>query len=142
MRLPWYHRVVAVLAVLWHLLGAVDYLATKLGVGVYLSFFTPEQIAYFTSLPLAANLGWALGTWAGLFGALVLWSGEGRAAGAFAVSFGGWMLATAWLAFLTEPPLRAVTGEIGVSAMLASVAVALGLFLYARWLRARQRASR
>ena len=43
--------IVGVLALLWSLMGAFDYLATKLELEFYMSQFTPEQLAYFNAFP-------------------------------------------------------------------------------------------
>ena len=57
---PWHHRPIAALAILWYLISAVDYVLTKIEFGPWMSYFTPDQIAYFTSLPLWINASWAV----------------------------------------------------------------------------------
>ena len=129
---PWYHWPVALLALVWYLVSAVDYAMTKLRVDAYLSWFTPDQIDYFTNLPFGVSLGWAVGVWAGLLGAILLWARMHSAAVLFALSFVGLFAATVGLTIATTPPMQAVTGPIGTWVMLGAIAVAFVFFLYAR----------
>ena len=62
---PWYHYPVAAIALLWFLLSAIDYTLTKLQFAPYLDAFSPDQIAYFTNMPLYVDIAWALNVWIG-----------------------------------------------------------------------------
>lgn len=138
-RARWYHWPVAGLALLWSLVSAADYVLTKLQIAAYVAAFTPDQLAYFTALPVWISIGWAVGVWAGLAGAMLLFARARSAAAMFALSFGGLMTATVGLVYLTEPPMQAVTGRIGIWVMLAALGVALLLFVYARAMNVRLR---
>ena len=50
-RTPVHLWIVGVLALLWNLMGAFDYLATQLQLESYMSQFTEEQLAYFYGFP-------------------------------------------------------------------------------------------
>lgn len=134
---PWHLRPAAALAVLWHLIGAADYLLTRLGATAYLAWFAPDQIAYFTQMPLWADIAWACGVWLGLLGGLLLWARHRRAPLAFAIGFAGLAVLTLGLVFLRSPPLAEVTGMAGVWTLAGATVAALLFHLYARSLHAR-----
>ena len=81
--------IVGVLALLWTLMGAFDYLATQLKLEFYMSQFNEEQLAYFTSFPAVAVAFWAFGVWGALVGAIGLLLRKKWAVWAFAVSIVG-----------------------------------------------------
>ena len=128
----WHFRPIAALAIAWHLVAAVDYLAVKFGLAAYLSWFTADQIAYFTEMPLWADVAWAAGVWAGAGGAVMLWRRHRSATLLFALSFVGLIVLTAGLVILREPGLAAMTGRAGVWLMVAATAAAFLFYLYAR----------
>ena len=134
---PWVRWPVSIVAVLWYLVSTADYLLTKLRFAPYVSAFTPDQLAYFSSLPLWADIGWAAGVWAGLAGACLLAFRARNAALMFAVSFAGLASAALGLIYLHQPPLQDVTGRFGVQVVLGAILAALLLFLYARVMNAR-----
>ena len=71
-RTPVHLWIVGLLALLWNLMGAFDYLATQLELGFYMSRFTEEQLAYFNGFPAWATAGWAFAVWAALAGSIGL----------------------------------------------------------------------
>jgi hypothetical protein len=135
-RRPWHLPVVGWLALLWALFLAADYLLTRFEVGAYLSLFSPEQVAYFTGLPLWIDALWPVAVWAGLAGALCLLGGVRLSAFLLGVAGVAMVLATLGLVFLTDPPMQAVAGPVGVWIMLGSCAVYLLLWVYARQMHA------
>jgi hypothetical protein len=60
---PWHVWVVGVLSLLWNLVGVMDFTLTQLRSEAYLKAFTPEQKAYFFSLPFWVVLAWGIATW-------------------------------------------------------------------------------
>jgi len=136
---PWYHYPFSTIGLLWFLLSAIDYTLTKLQFAPYLDAFTPDQIAYFTNLPLYVDFAWALNVWFGFFAAFLLWRRNHSAALFFAISFAGIIVASVGLIFLTEPPLFQVTGKIGVWVMVASIIATILFYTYARAMNVRQR---
>ena len=136
---PWHHWPVAIVALVWYVLSAADYLATKLEFAPYLASFTPDQIAYFTSLPLWISAAWAVAAWGGLLGAWMLLRRNNGAAVLLALSFAGALIAAAGLIYMHPPGLAQVMGQMGVWVMLGSVAAAFLFFLYARQMHVRDR---
>ncbi len=88
-RAPVHLWIVGVVALLWSLTGAFDYLATQLKLDFYMSQFTEEQLDYFYGFPAWAVAGWAFGVWGGLAGAVGLLLRRSWAVWAFAVSLAG-----------------------------------------------------
>ncbi len=69
---PWHIWVVGGLSVLWNAVGALDFTMTETRNEAYLKQFTPEQLAYFQGFPLWVVLAWALATWGGVLGSVLL----------------------------------------------------------------------
>ncbi|MCP3972318.1 MAG: hypothetical protein GY717_18740 [Rhodobacteraceae bacterium] len=132
------HRLIAVAALLWYLVCAADYLAFRLMYVPYLSYFTADQIAYFTGLPAWITAAWAISVWSGLAGAVVLWSRGHAAAALFALSFAGLMAATVGLVYVVSPPVSAVAGQNSLWVLLGALAAAFVLLAYAREQNRRQ----
>ena len=83
---PWHFWVVGILALVWNSIGALDYTMTQTRNTSYMSSFTPEQLAYFYSIPKWAIATWALSVWGGVLGSLALLLRRRWAAPVFAVS--------------------------------------------------------
>ena len=69
---PWHLWLVGVLALLWNAMGALDFTMTQAHNEAYLKAFTPEQKAYYFSLPSWVVLTWCVATWGSLLGSLLL----------------------------------------------------------------------
>ena len=52
--------VIGILALLWNLVGAFDYVATQFRLESYMSKFTPEQLDYFYGFPAWMDAAWAI----------------------------------------------------------------------------------
>ena len=136
---PWHHWPVALLALIWYALAALEYVLVKMQVAAYLAYFTPEQINYFTHLPVLVNLAWPVGVWGGLIGAVLLLARGPGAAAWLAIGFVGQVLVAVGLIYPGQPPLVQVTGRLGVWALALSLLAALLFYLYARAMQIRQR---
>lgn len=132
----WHVPVVGWLAVLWTGLSAVDYLLTRFQATSYLALFTEEQVAYFLGLPSWLNVLWAVAVWAGLAGALCLLARVRLSAFLLGIAALAMVLATLGLVFLTDPPMQAATGAVGVWIMVGATAVYVLLWIYARQMHA------
>lgn len=127
--------IVGVVSLLWNAIGASDYTLTKMNNDWYLreaSGFTSEQIAYFQSFPLWANIGWALGIWGAIAGSMLLLARSRHAVTAFLVSLAGLAISTVYQ-FGTE--WSEVMQLFGQGPMIFTAVIwliAIGLFLYAR----------
>jgi hypothetical protein len=81
--------IVGVLALFWNLIGVFDYLATHLELEFYMSQFTEEQLAYFTSFPTWMVAFWAFGVWGAIAGTIGLLLRKKWAVWAYAISCTG-----------------------------------------------------
>lgn len=135
---PWHLWLLGVAALLWHIVGAADYVATQYEYGPYVTLFPAEFLAYFGSLPAWVDAAWAIGVWGGLLGAVLLLMRERGAVLALVVAALAMLVATIWMIFVSDPSLQSVTGMDGVWVMVGASAVPVGLWLYARWLKIAQ----
>ncbi len=134
-RAPWFHWPIALAALLWYVAGAADYALTRLRVPAYLSQFSPDQVAYFQSMPTWVDAAWAVGVWVGLVGAVLLVMRMGIAVLPLAASCAAMVAATVWLLVLSDPPMAEVTGMLGVWIMVGVAAASLVIYIYARAMR-------
>ncbi len=132
MKTPWHIWVVGVVSLLWNAGGAYDYLMTKMQNAEYLSVFTPEQLQYFTSLPLWVNICWALGVWGAVAGSLLLLLRSRFAGSAFALSLLGMFGNLIYGFVLSETTTMDIAGPMGVAFTAAIVVVGVLLWIYAR----------
>jgi hypothetical protein len=134
-RTPIHLWVVGVVALLWSLMGAFDYLATQLRLEFYLSQFTQEQLDYFFGFPAWAVAGWAFAVWAGLAGAIgLLWRRE-WSVWAFAVSLAGMVVSSIYTLVLSKG--TEMMGVGGTVFTMVIWAFSIFLLLYARALTKR-----
>lgn len=135
MSVPRHLWVVGVLALLWNLFGALDYLMTQTRNEAWMARFTPEQLDYFYAIPPWAVAAWAIAVWSAVLGSILLLLRREAAATAFLVSL---------LAMIASNvnTLRSggfeVMGGAGPVAFTALIFV-VGLFL---WLYSRAMAAR
>ena len=132
---PWHLWLVGIAALLWHLGGAADYVATQIEFAPYVSQFPGEWIAYFGAMPLWVDAAWAIGVWGGLLGAVLLLMRERGAVLALALAALALLAATVWLVFLSDPTMQSVTGPNGVIVMAGASAASVLLWVYARALK-------
>lgn len=121
---PWHIWVVGILALLWNSGGAYDYIMTKTKNAAYLSAFTPEQLAYFESLPFLMNLFWAVAIWSSIIGSILILMRKSWAAPMFSISFGTMVVVFVWGMFQPDRPEQSM-GEHAFTVVL----VVVGLFL-------------
>ena len=69
---PTHLWIVGVLAGVWNLMGAFDYLATQLTLESYMSQFSEEQLNYFYAFPTWMVAAWAIAIWSSFFGSVGL----------------------------------------------------------------------
>jgi hypothetical protein len=62
--------IIGVIALVWNLIGAMDYVMTQMQNENYMSTFTPEQLDFFYSIPSWAVATWAIGVWGGVVGSV------------------------------------------------------------------------
>jgi hypothetical protein len=127
--------IVGAVSLLWNLVGAYDYLMTQTQNEAYMAKFTPEQLEYFYGFPMWVETFWALAVWGSVLGSILLLLRKGLAVPVFAVSFVS-MVITAVYNYGLSNGLELMGGGALVFSLVIFV-IALGLFLYARAMRAR-----
>ena len=71
-RTPWHLWVIGIVALLWNLVGAYDYLMTQTENAAYMGRFTAEQLEYWYGFPTWVVASWAIAVWGGVLGAVLL----------------------------------------------------------------------
>lgn len=132
LRLLW---IVGLMSLAWNAMGAVDYTMTQTRNAAWLAAATPAQRAYFDHFPALMVAFWALGVWGAFGGSILLLARSRHAVTAFAVSLLGLAGTTLYQWLIAPPPGVRSAGEIAFN--LALWAVAIGLFLFARGMRAK-----
>jgi hypothetical protein len=113
-RTPAHIWIVGIVSLLWNAFGCYDYLMTNLKNQAYLSQFTPDQLAYYDSLPSWLTAFWAIGVWGGLAGSILLLMRSRYAVWAFALSFVGAVVGLGYQMFLTEMPASMKSGAMAL----------------------------
>jgi hypothetical protein len=128
--------IVGLLSLLWGAFGGYDYVMTRMRNTDYLAGMMPSVdpnafLAWIDSFPLWAQFGWGLGVWLGLIGAVLLLIRNRLAVPAFALSLIGAVLGLGYQIAMA-PPLAGAEGPMFSMMPWVIIAVALGLYLYAR----------
>lgn len=127
---PWHLWAIGIVAVMWNGFGAYDYLATVMPIESYMARFTPEQRAYFDSMPVWAVSAWAIAIWSSVLGSLALLLRSRWAVWLFAISLAGMAISFLWSLVLSNG--MEVMGPTPLVFTFVIVAVGVGLFLYSR----------
>ena len=140
-RTPFHLWIVGALALVWNGFGAYDYLMTRLRNTDYLAEMMPTvdpnaALAWVDGFPIYAQIGWALGVWGGLLGAILLLARSRWAVPVFAASLVGAVLGLGYQ-IIAAPPLAGMEGAMNDIMPFVIILVALGLFLYARAMKAK-----
>jgi len=128
--------IVAIVALLWNAFGAYDYLMTRFRDTDYLASMMPgvkpeDMLAWVDSFPLWAQIGWGLGVWGGVAGALLLLARSRWAVAAFALSLLGMALSFGYQ-FLGSKPPAGIEGGVNTTIPIVIMIIGLALLLYAR----------
>jgi hypothetical protein len=128
--------IVGVLSLLWGCFGGYDYTMTRIRNTDYIASSMPGvdprvALAWVDSMPMYAQFGWGLGVWMGLLGAVLLLIRSRWAVWALGLSLAGAVLSLGYQ-LLLAPPLPGATTTMSRTLPIIIIAVALGLFLYAR----------
>ena len=130
--------IVGALSLLWNALGGYDYTMTRMRNIDYLSSMSGidanQMLTYIDSYPMFAHVGWGLGVWGAVAGAILLLLRHRFAVIAFAVSLIGALLSLGYL--VVGPPGPAAMSE-GAMAVVPYVIIALTVaqLLYAQSMR-------
>ena len=133
---PMHLWIVGGLALIWNAIGCYDYLMTRMRNTEYLASMMPEidpnaMLAWVDAFPIWAQIGWGLGVWMGLFGAVLLLIRNRYAVHAFILSLVGAILGLGYQ-IVAAPPLAGAEGAMYTVMPYIIILIALGLFLYGR----------
>lgn len=138
-RTPIHLWIVGAIALLWNAFGCYDYFMTRTKGAAYIKSMMPTIdgnafMAYVNAFPIWASIGWGLGVWGGLAGSILLLMRHRWAVPALLASFVGAVLG---LGYQIARPSGIPQMEQGFNGMIGYIiiAVALGLFVYARAMR-------
>lgn len=139
-RTPVHFWIVGALALLWNAFGAYDYLMTRTHNLGYIASSMPGAdpnavIAWVESMPLYAQIGWGLGVWMGLLGAVLMLVRSRYAVWAFAASMIGIVLGMGYQ-LLLAPPLEGASPNARIAGY-AVIVVGAVLLAYAQAMRKR-----
>ncbi len=123
-RPPAWFRIVAVLAVLWNLIGVWQYLS-KVGVVPTMMEMTAEETALVAAMPTWATAGFALAVFGGLLGSLGLLLGKAWARLLLILSLLGMLVQFGWWLLMSG-----AMEQMGASsAAMPAVVVLIGVLL-------------
>jgi hypothetical protein len=131
-RTPAHLWIVGILALLWNCFGAYDYTMSNMRDADYIRSAMPGvdpsvALAWMDAFPIYAKIGWALGVWGGLLGAILLLIRSRYAVWAFAVSMLGIVLSIGWQ-LAAALPIPGAT-QSGMTKIIPFVVIVIGLFL-------------
>lgn len=127
---PLHLWIVGILALLWSLLGAADYIMTETHNEAYMSKFTPEQLEFFYGFPAWLVAFWAIAVWGEVLGAVLLLLRKRLALHALVVSF--LCMAVTMIHDYGFAGAADIVGGVGIVFGVIAFVVALALILYAR----------
>lgn len=122
--------IIGIVALLWNLMGAMDYVMTETKNEAYMSQFSPEQLEFFYSFPAWLVAFWALAVWGGVAGAVLLLMRKKLAVTVFLVSFLCMVVTT--IHNYGFAGAADIVGGMGLFFSVVIFVIALGLFVYAR----------
>jgi hypothetical protein len=134
-RTPAHLWIVGILSLLWNCFGAYDYTMTRMRNTDYLASAMPgvdpnAALAWIDGMPMYAQIGWGLGVWLGLLGAVLLLMRSRWAVWSFGISLIGAVVSLGYQVALA-PPLEGATGPMVTVMPYVIIAVAAFLFWYA-----------
>lgn len=129
--------VIAVIAFLFYLLGAADYVLLRLAFEPYLRLISPDQHAWIVAQPLAAQILWAVAVWSGLLGAVMMLARVEGGVIALAVAAAATVAITAFLFWIARPPLSEVAGAPAARVMVWVAGLSVLIWLVARLVKRR-----
>ena len=127
---PGHFWAVGLIALLWNLIGALDYTATQLRIEAYMGQFTPEQLEYFYGFPSWAVACWAIAVWGSLLASILMLLRQRLAVPVFGIAIVAMVLTTVQNYLLSEGLRIMGSGAAVFSAVIGFIA--LFLFFYSR----------
>jgi hypothetical protein len=129
-RTPVHLWIVGGLAFVWNCFGAYDYFMTRTHNMAYLAKAMPGidpnvGLAWIEAMPMYAQVGWGLGVWGGLLGAILLLMRSRFAVWTFAASLLGVILCIGYQLALAQPLPGATNGMKVMGYIIIAVAAFL-----------------
>jgi hypothetical protein len=129
-RTPVHLWIVGGLAFVWNCFGAYDYFMTRTHNMAYLAKAMPGidpnvGLAWIEAMPMYAQVGWGLGVWGGLLGAILLLMRSRFAVWTFAASLLGVILCIGYQLALAQPLAGATNGMKVMGYFIIAVAAFL-----------------
>ena len=135
-RAPMHLWIVGGLAAVWNGFGSCDYTMTRMHNDGWITTMMPGTdpqaiYSYVEGFPIWASFGWGLGVWMGLLGSILLLMRNRWSVPAFGLSLIGAILG---LGYQIASPANLPDMDKGINPYFPYIiiAIALGLFLYAR----------
>lgn len=140
-RAPIHLWIVGIVSLLWNLFGATDYFMTRTKGAAWINQMMDgvdgeAYMAYINNFPLWASVGWGIGVWCALAGSILLLMRRGLAVPLFALSLIGAVVGIGYQLINPVGIPEMTQGFNGFVPYLV-ILVALGLYLYARAMKAR-----
>ena len=133
---PIHFWIIAIISLLWNLIGAMDYVMSQTKNEEYLKAFTPEQLEFFSSFPSWVTASWAIAVWSAVIGSILLLFKTKFATQAFLVSFFAMVITSVHNYGLSNGfEIMGDTFSLVFTAVI--FLVALALYLYARAMQKR-----
>lgn len=134
-RTPVHLWIVGILSLLWSCFGAYDYTMTRMRNTDYIASAMPgvdpnTALAWVDSMPLYAQIGWGLGVWLALLGAVLLLMRNRWAVWSYGLSMVGAIMSLGYQIALA-PPLPGAQGAMYRVMPYVIIAVSIVLFWYA-----------
>ncbi len=134
-RTPVHLWIVGILSLLWSCFGAYDYTMTRMRNTDYIASAMPgvdpnTALAWVDSMPLYAQIGWGLGVWLALLGAVLLLMRNRWAVWSYGLSMVGAIMSLGYQIALA-PPLPGAQGAMYRAMPYVIIAVSIVLFWYA-----------
>jgi hypothetical protein len=136
-RAPAHLWIVGILSLVWNGFGAYDYTMTRMRNTDYIAGAMPgvdpaAALAWIDSMPMYAQVGWALGVWLGLLGSVLLLMRSRWAVWSFGVSLVGAVLSVGYQLLLAPPMPGAADSPLMKAVPAFVLVIAAALFWYAR----------
>lgn len=128
----WHLWFMGLLATIYGVVVVADYAAVAYKLEAYLNIFTPEQQAWFMSMPAWVNGVWGAQVSLALLGGITLLLSSRAAVSLLGLSFITNTVLTVWLLLLASPTMVSVTGWQGCFIMTGSLVLSLLFWIYAR----------
>lgn len=136
---PTHLWIVGILSLIWNAFGGYDYTMTRTRNMNYLAGMggDPNSIlAYIDAMPMYAQIGWGLGVWGGLLGAILLLMRSRFAVHSFAASLLGAVVSFAAQYMGPPPPAEMASGAMKYIPLLIILLAAAQLWYAGRERRA------